>query len=354
MADKGKKKDLWDKIASVSPLVLGIAVTGVGAFFTQIYNYRQLQLNQIAALDKLRPLLSSGKAEERVFGYSSFAALGYEEIAIRIIQLNKDQSGRTVLVELKKSSAPQVQANASKALTSLDEAKSLVNKLEYGDPRGLDAWMERGGKLADELGLKTKLGRALISAELINGGTGRVRRVADATTKATGGSPAQSTDEKVWVQEYLNQMGQVHSSLPRQFTDRRIREFRGLIYLDDWELKTYKSDSPTITVESSAQRGVSPTPPQKTEFTASFTQRVKKAIFEVSSVSEEKITLEARFVDDLGFDSLDFVELIGEIEKEFNIKISDGDAEKMLTVGDLIAYVQHLDNQSQAGNIKTQ
>jgi hypothetical protein len=41
MADPDRKKDRWNKIASVTPLILGIAVTGVGAFFTQIYNFRQ-------------------------------------------------------------------------------------------------------------------------------------------------------------------------------------------------------------------------------------------------------------------------------------------------------------------------
>jgi acyl carrier protein len=355
MADLDKKKDLWDKISSVTPLVLGIAVTGVGAFFTQIYNFRQLQLNQIAALEKLRPLLSSEKAEEREFGYASFAALGYEEIAIRIIQLKKDQSGRTVLVELKKASTPQVQANASEALKSLDEAKSLVNKLEFGDPRGLDAWMERGGKLADEVGLRTKLGRALISAELINGGPGRVRRVVEATTKAAGGSPVQGTDEKVWVREYLNQMGQVRSPLPRPFTERRIREFRDLIDRDDWDLKTYKSDAPTITVERGAQRdAASPTSSQKMEAPASITQRVKKIVLEQLGVPEEKITLKARFIEDLGADSLDVVELVMAVEEEFDIEIADEECEKMLSVGDVIAHVQRLYSQSQAGSTTAQ
>jgi hypothetical protein len=60
MSDPDKKKDFWDKIASITPLILGIVVTGVGAFFTHIYNFRQLQLNQITALEKLRPLLTSG------------------------------------------------------------------------------------------------------------------------------------------------------------------------------------------------------------------------------------------------------------------------------------------------------
>ena len=98
MPEPDKKKDIWDKLPA-TPLLLGVVVTGVGAFFTHVYNFRQLQLNQITALEKLRPLLTSEKSEDREFGYASFAALGYEDIAIRIIQIKKDQSGRTVLVE---------------------------------------------------------------------------------------------------------------------------------------------------------------------------------------------------------------------------------------------------------------
>jgi hypothetical protein len=150
-----------------------------------------LQLNQITALDKLRPLLISDKPEEREFGYASFAALGYEEVAVRIIQIKKDQSGRTVLAELQKSSGnPQLQANATEALKSLDEANSLVYKLESGNTpvrdasteSAIDASMEKGDKLAGELGLKTKLARTLIAAEVVLAGTGRTKRPSDATT----------------------------------------------------------------------------------------------------------------------------------------------------------------------------
>jgi acyl carrier protein len=317
MADADKKKDLWDKIASVTPLVLGIAVTGVGAFFTQIYNFRQLQLNQIAALEKLRPLLTAEKAEEREFGYASFAALGYEEIAIRIIKLKKDQSGRPVLAELEKASTPQIQENAREALKSLDEAKRLIGKLEPDAPRGLDAWMQRGRKLADEFGLKTKLSHALISVELIRYGIPvRIRRVAEATTKTLGGSPAQGIDEKVWVREYLNQMGQVNSPFPQRFIEQRIREFRDLIDREDWDLKAYKGDAPTIM-----------------ESTDSIAQRVKKIISKQLRVPAEKVTLNARLIEDLNADELDLIELIMAIEDEVDFDISDEEGKKMLTVG---------------------
>jgi len=251
-----KRKDLWDKLASITPLVLGLAVTGIGALFTQVYNYRQLQLNQITALDKLRPLLTSDKPEEREFGYASFAALGYEEVAVRIIQIKKDQSGRTVLVELKKSGGnTQLQANATDALKSLDEAKSLVNKLEYGDTLGLDAWMEKGDKLATDLGLKTKLARALIAAEVINGGMSRTKRLSEATTKQLGASPASGGDEKAWVAKYLDVMQEQRGAVPEVFIHRRVQEFRSLVYKGDWELTTYRPQPPNPSLQGTPASG---------------------------------------------------------------------------------------------------
>ena len=68
--------------------------------------------------------------------------------------------------------------------------------------------------------------------------------------------------------------------------------------------------------------------------------RVKKVIAEKLGVDEATIKNEASFVDDLGADSLDTVELIMEFEKEFNIAIPDEQAEKIATVGDAIAYIE--------------
>jgi len=74
----------------------------------------------------------SDRPEDRELGYESFAALGHEQLAIRIIKLKKDEAGRSVLVELKRSGDPQSQASASDALKTLDEAKKLVNLSEFG------------------------------------------------------------------------------------------------------------------------------------------------------------------------------------------------------------------------------
>jgi acyl carrier protein len=68
--------------------------------------------------------------------------------------------------------------------------------------------------------------------------------------------------------------------------------------------------------------------------------RIKKIIVDQLGVDESKITENSSFVDDLGADSLDIVELIMAFEEEFDIEISDEDAEKMKTVGDAINEIR--------------
>ena len=75
------------------------------------------------------------------------------------------------------------------------------------------------------------------------------------------------------------------------------------------------------------------------------TEKVKKMIVEQLGVSEAEVIPEAKFIDDLGADSLDIVELIMALEDEYGIEIPDEDAEKMETVGDAIKYIkEHLAN----------
>src|SRR5438105_8012727 len=77
----------------------------------------------------------------------------------------------------------------------------------------------------------------------------------------------------------------------------------------------------------------------KQTMAATAEERLKKIIAEQLSVSEDEVTPEANFIDDLNADSLDLVELIMSLEEEFNVKISDEDAEKIRTVQDAMDYL---------------
>ena len=69
-------------------------------------------------------------------------------------------------------------------------------------------------------------------------------------------------------------------------------------------------------------------------------EKVKGIIVEQLGVAENAVTMEASFIDDLGADSLDIVELVMALEEEFDIEIPDSDAEKVVTVGDVVVYIK--------------
>ncbi len=68
--------------------------------------------------------------------------------------------------------------------------------------------------------------------------------------------------------------------------------------------------------------------------------KVKEIIVDQLGVEEEEVTLEASFIDDLGADSLDLVELIMALEEEFGLEIPDDEAEKISTVNDAVEYIR--------------
>ncbi|MBI3910009.1 MAG: acyl carrier protein [Armatimonadetes bacterium] len=72
----------------------------------------------------------------------------------------------------------------------------------------------------------------------------------------------------------------------------------------------------------------------------SIFDRAKKVVVEQLEVSEDEVTPEAMFVEDLGADSLDVVELVMAFEEEFDIEIPDDDAEKIRTAGDAVKYIE--------------
>jgi acyl carrier protein len=71
-----------------------------------------------------------------------------------------------------------------------------------------------------------------------------------------------------------------------------------------------------------------------------ISERVKSIIVEQLGVSLEEVTPQASFIEDLGADSLDIVELIMALEEEYDMEIPDEDAEKIQTVNDVISYIQ--------------
>jgi len=72
----------------------------------------------------------------------------------------------------------------------------------------------------------------------------------------------------------------------------------------------------------------------------SIFERLKKIIVEQLGVEPDQVTMEAKFRDDLKADSLDLVELIMAIEEEFGGEVSDEDAQKIVTVGDAVRYIE--------------
>ncbi len=78
---------------------------------------------------------------------------------------------------------------------------------------------------------------------------------------------------------------------------------------------------------------------------SSVFDKVKAIIVEQLGVEEDEVALESMFVDDLGADSLDIVELVMAFEEEFDLEIPDEDAEKIRTVGEAVKYLEEKENQ---------
>ena len=78
--------------------------------------------------------------------------------------------------------------------------------------------------------------------------------------------------------------------------------------------------------------------------TKNVSATVKKIVADHLGIDEQKVTDEASFIDDLGADSLDTVELVMAFEEEFGSEISDSEAEKIITVGDAIKFIENKNN----------
>jgi acyl carrier protein len=77
---------------------------------------------------------------------------------------------------------------------------------------------------------------------------------------------------------------------------------------------------------------------------SSVEERVKKIVIDQLGVEENQVTREAKFIEDLGADSLDTVELVMALEEEFKLEIPDDEAEKITTVGQAIEYIEKHQN----------
>ncbi|MDD2676294.1 MAG: acyl carrier protein [Methylacidiphilaceae bacterium] len=79
----------------------------------------------------------------------------------------------------------------------------------------------------------------------------------------------------------------------------------------------------------------------------SIEERVKEMIVEQLGVNPEQVTPKAKFIEDLGADSLDTVELVMAFEEEFNVEVPDEEAEKLQRVGDVVRYIEeHVEEES--------
>lgn len=145
MADEAAKTKPWYEIlVALTPLILGLSVTGVGAFFTHVYNFRQLEVNQLNALDKFRSLLVSENPFDREFAYASFTALGHEQLALKLMRIKQDSAGRSVAQQIQISGSATARTEASAALSAIpvqvflqiasesqrDKAKDVVTALQ--------------------------------------------------------------------------------------------------------------------------------------------------------------------------------------------------------------------------------
>lgn len=113
------RKSLWEILVMLTPLIVGIGVTGVGMLFTHHYNNRQIQLGQVELLGKYRDLLQSKNDFDRAFAYEAFSVLGYRDMAVRLIANRQDPAGRDVLREAEKAGAESTQAQAKAVLKTL-------------------------------------------------------------------------------------------------------------------------------------------------------------------------------------------------------------------------------------------
>lgn len=117
-AENQPKTRWWEIVAKLTPLILGIGITGLGTFSSIWFEAKQTQLNQITALNDFRTLLISDEPADRAFAYEAFVALGYEDLAYKLVQTKNDPAGRPALGKI-----AELSSNVS------DDAKTALKEI---------------------------------------------------------------------------------------------------------------------------------------------------------------------------------------------------------------------------------
>jgi hypothetical protein len=204
-------KDFWDKISSITPLLIGFFVTAVGTYLGQLHNLRQDKLAEVNALEKFQHLLESNDPVQREFGYASFAALGYEQLAIKLSSLTRDQAAKTILESIKQSN-PSLASEAGAVLEKLNVDKNLISNLEGGSVSLSDPEIAREiaidgpivEKYADAVGVKSAIGKTVLFQSAIEWRP-FFEKWGTAATNSSGGNPSTGVSEKLWLTAFLKE-----------------------------------------------------------------------------------------------------------------------------------------------------
>lgn len=140
-----KRKDFFDRLSQLSPLITGGAIAGVGTLATIYYASSQDEMRRLEAMDKFRTYMASGKSEEdRKFGYFALARLGQESFAIELITMKRDSAGEEVLTALATSGKDQgVRDAAQKGIAVLRSSRpgcEVEFTVDQGNLNILNGW----------------------------------------------------------------------------------------------------------------------------------------------------------------------------------------------------------------------
>jgi hypothetical protein len=220
------KKDFFDKLSSLS----GVFIAFAAFMATYLYNGNQIKLQElktkseikateIQMLEKCMKYITSEKPKEREFGYSIFSNMGYQELAISLIDIKNDSAGINVVKNIAKSSDHTLSNYATKVLSKLslssdpkEKIKQIVNFFETGDinkspgfvtKERLDtAYFREAEHKAENLGIKTTLGLLIIYESYVHSGS-MLPFLMTRVDNELHGTPKDGISEEQWLKTYL-------------------------------------------------------------------------------------------------------------------------------------------------------